>query len=466
MSRLQQHDVPNDSVLAPRFRALALGLVTLVAAAAFSRLGVSTALPAAAEELGGLGLYGWVFTAFTLANIVGLAVAGPVFDRFGILRPLAVGTASFAVGLLVSSLAPEMWVVVAGRIFQGLGAGALSVATYSAIGRGFPDEIRPKMLALNASAFTVPSLIGPVLAGLVAENFTWRWVFAVLVPLAPLAVLLVKAPLARIDQDADAHRKGDASTGAVPHTMVLARRLAGGLALAAGLGTTLAAPSLSVMWATVAVVVGLPIAYLGAQEILPAGTLLARRGLPANVVFAAMLSMAFFTADLFIPLALTSAADVSAAVAGTVVTAGIIGWTGGAYLPDRLIKRGVATRAIARLGAALVIAGLVVLGGVVLADLSILVAVGGWILAGLGAGLAFTTNSIAVLDDPAGGVGSASSQMELGNQLGVAIGTAVAGALVGTAGASTGGLTAVFAVASASALLALVVPSRFATGQE
>lgn len=131
-------DHTTDNILSPRFRAVALGLVTLVAAAAFSRLGVSTALPDAVDELGGLGLYGWVFTGFTLANIVGLAVAGPVFDRFGLVKPLAAGTASFAGGLLLSSVAPAMWVVVTGRVLQGLGAGALSVAAYSAIGRGFP----------------------------------------------------------------------------------------------------------------------------------------------------------------------------------------------------------------------------------------------------------------------------------------------------------------------------------------
>lgn len=75
----QQHTAPTtEGVLSSRFRALTLGVLTLVAAAAFSLLGVSTALPAAADELGGLALYGWVYTAFTLANVVGLAIAGPV----------------------------------------------------------------------------------------------------------------------------------------------------------------------------------------------------------------------------------------------------------------------------------------------------------------------------------------------------------------------------------------------------
>lgn len=85
----------------------------------------------------------------------------------------------------------------------------------------------------------------------------------------------------------------------------------------------------------------------------------------------------------------------------------------------------------------------------------------GWILAGLGAGMGFTTNSIAVLDDAAGGVERASSQMELGNHAGIAVGTGLAGALVGAAGATAAGLTAVFTVAAAGALLALVIPGRF-----
>ena len=399
-------------MLSPRFRALAIGLVTLVAAAAFSRLGVSTALPAAAEELGGLALYGWVFTAFTLANIVGLAVAGPVFDRFGIVRPLAVGTVSFAGGLLISSLAPTMSVIVLGRVFQGLGAGALSVAAYSAIGKGFPDQIRPKMLALNASAFTIPSLVGPVLAGLIGETLTWRWVFGILVPLAPLAAFLVRRPLGRIDRQAT--RTTEPGVAPSENRRTLLRGLGWGLVLSVGLGAVLIAPNLPVQWALVALVVGLPFAYLGVRRVLPAGTLTARRGLPANVVFAAALSMAFFTADLFIPLALTSVRGISATLA------------------------------------------------VILTTVPVPVAAVGWIIAGLGAGLGFTINSIAVLDDAAGTVGRASSQMELGNQAGIAIGTGLAGALVATMGATAAGLSGVLVVAGAGVVLALLASTRFA----
>lgn len=460
MATMQRESSTTEGVLSPRFRALAVGLVTLVAAAAFSRLGVSTALPAAAEELGGLALYGWVFTAFTLANIVGLAIAGPVFDRFGIVRPLAVGTASFAGGLLISSLAPTMSVIVLGRVFQGLGSGALSVAAYSAIGKGFPDDIRPRMLALNASAFTIPSLVGPVLAGLIAENLTWRWVFGILLPLAPLAAFLARRPLGRIDRQAT--QTDQPSHAAAKSRRTLLWGLGGGLALSIGLGAVLITPNLPVQWALLALALGLPFAYLGIRRVLPAGTLTARRGLPANVVFAAALSMAFFTADLFIPLALTSVRGISATLAGTVLTAGIIGWTTGAYIPDRLLKSGMTKGTLARLGALLVIAGLAVITAVVLTTTPVLIAAAGWIIAGLGAGIGFTTNSIAVLDDAAGTVGRASSQMELGNQAGIAIGTGLAGALVGAVGATAAGVSGALTVAGGGAALALLASTKFA----
>ncbi len=73
-----------------------------------------------------------------------------------------------------------------------------------------------------------------------------------------------------------------------------------------------------------------------------------------------------------------------------------------------------------------------------------------------------TINSIAVLDDAAGTVGRASSQMELGNQAGIAIGTGLAGALVATMGATAAGLSGVLVVAGAGVVLALLAPTRFA----
>src|SRR6185503_5653906 len=105
----------NDGAWAPERRLLTVALIGLVTAAAFEGMAVPTVLPAMADELGDLQLYGWAFSAFWLTNIVGITLAGADADRRGPARALAIGTVLFSAGMLVSGLAPTMPVVVLGR---------------------------------------------------------------------------------------------------------------------------------------------------------------------------------------------------------------------------------------------------------------------------------------------------------------------------------------------------------------
>ena len=76
-----------DSVFARRYRALSVGVLMSVTIVAFQALGIGTAMPAIARDLGGLGLYGWSFSAFMLASIVGTVAAGRAADATGPARP-------------------------------------------------------------------------------------------------------------------------------------------------------------------------------------------------------------------------------------------------------------------------------------------------------------------------------------------------------------------------------------------
>src|SRR4051812_49809738 len=87
-----------DSVFAPRYRALSVGVLMSVTIVAFQALGIGTAMPAIARDLGGLGLYGWSFSAFMLASIVGTVAAGPAADATGPARPYIPAGAIFAAG--------------------------------------------------------------------------------------------------------------------------------------------------------------------------------------------------------------------------------------------------------------------------------------------------------------------------------------------------------------------------------
>ena len=124
---------------APR-RALTAGLVLTITFIASEALAVVTVMPLVARDLGGLDLYGWVFSAFMLGSVVGIVVAGREADRRGPGGPYVAGLALFAAGLLVAGLAPAMPVLVAGRALQGLGAGAVPAVAYVSIGRSLPER--------------------------------------------------------------------------------------------------------------------------------------------------------------------------------------------------------------------------------------------------------------------------------------------------------------------------------------
>ena len=189
---------PPTGIWEPRHRRLSAGLTLVVAATAFEALAVATVLPATVADLGGIELYGWTFSAFMLANLVGITVGGDAADRRGLGAPFVAGVSFFVIGLVVSGCAPSMRVIVGGRTLQGFGAGLLSSVAYAAIARGYAAEAQPKMLATLASAWVVPGLIGPALAGTIADHVGWRWVFLALVPLPPLAGSLALPALRRL----------------------------------------------------------------------------------------------------------------------------------------------------------------------------------------------------------------------------------------------------------------------------
>lgn len=444
-----------NGLLSGRSRGLVVGLVVLVATAAFSRLGVSTALPSATAELGGQALYGAVLSTFTVANIFGLCLAGPTFDRFGVVRPLSIGVALFAVGLLVATVAPVMPVLISGRALQGVGAGALAVASYTAIARGIPAEQRPAMLAVNASAFTVPSMVGPVLAGALADTTSWRVVFALLIPLAPLALLIARVPLLRIDSER-APAPTDTSRSALPWTTVI-----GCAVFAAGVVVVQITPGVGGAASWIVLAIGLAGALFGLSRLLPAGTLRMRRGLPANMIFAVALSLAFFTTDLYLPLALTDLRGASASVAGLALTAGVVGWTGGAYIPAVTRRVGLTRRALGMLGATLVMVGIAGIVLTILLELPFPLVIVSWVIAGCGAGIGFTSNAAAVLDRAGGEPGAASSQMEIGNQAGIAIGTGVGGVAIAAGGIGSSTVTQTLLLAAAGGVIAVVAAFRF-----
>ena len=184
-----------DSLWRPDRRALTLGLVLTITLVGFESLAISMVMPIVERELGGLELYGWVFSAFFLGSLIGIVVVGGAIDRGGLAVPFGIGLGLFAIGLLAGGLSPSMPILVAARFLQGLGAGTIQPIAYVAIGRTLPDALRPRMFATLSTAWVLPGVIGPAIAGSVGETFGWRYVFLGLLPLIALAGVLTLGAL-------------------------------------------------------------------------------------------------------------------------------------------------------------------------------------------------------------------------------------------------------------------------------
>jgi MFS family permease len=443
-------------VWAPERRRLTAGLVLTVTLVAFESLAVSTVMPVVADDLGGVELYGWVFSGFFLGTMVGAVLAGRAADRRGTAAPFVAGLGLFAVGLAIGGAAPTMTVLVAARVVQGLGAGAIPAIAYTSVGRGYPPALRPRVFAVFSTAWVVPGLIGPATATAIEQALSWRAVFLAILPLVAVAGVMTLPALARTADRPEG--EPDPAPDTRPRDAVI-------LALGAGLvvgGLAAGAPFLT----AVLVLAGFPIAAWAFLRLVPPGTARAAPGLPAAIAVRGVLTFAFFGTDAFVPLAVTDGRGDPSWVAGLALTAAVIGWTTAAWIQQHRIHHDGPRRLVA-VGCALVAAGA---GGALLLlhGAPLLVAIPLWSIAGFGTGLAYAPLSVTVLGTATpGSEGKATSSLQLTDVLGVALGTGASGALVALGEARdwpvTTSLTAAFALTGAVAVAGSVLARRLPT---
>jgi MFS family permease len=433
-----------------------IGTCALVFLAAFESLAVTTIMPVVSRELAGANLYALAFAGPLATGVIGMVAAGNWSDRRGPTAPLYASVALFVVGLLIAGNAASMPLLVAGRLVQGLGGGALTVALYVLIARIYPGLLHPKIFAAFSAAWVVPSLVGPFAAGIVAQVLSWHWVFLGVVGLVVPALAMIVPVLRKMEGL-------EAPADQLLTPWALDRLTWATLAALAVLGLNLsrevrlpgfnAAPALLAVAAVV-------IALVAVRPLVPPGTLAARRGLPSVILVRGLASAGFFGAEVYLPYLLVEQYAFSPTFAGLTLTGGALAWAGAAAAQGRLGTR-LPHRGAVRIGS------LMVLGAVLLALATTAlhwppaVAIAGWIFAGGGMGLLYPRLSVMTLAlSTKENEGFNSSAMSISDSLGGALALATTGIVFAAFKTTTESFAGVFALAAVVAAAGAAIAPR------
>jgi MFS family permease len=381
-------------------------------------------------------------------------VAGLLIDRRGLLVPFTLGLALFALGLVIAGSAGSMPMLILGRLIQGFGGGAIPPIAYVAIGRSLPERLRPQMFAMLSTAWILPGLLGPGIAGFVADTLSWRLIFFGLLP-----VLLVSGSLAYRGL---ASLRPGAVEGGTGASVV---RVRNGVLM--GIGVLLATTGLQADSAALVVGLGIPGVLLAAWafvRLAPPGTLRAAPGFPTAVLLRGVVTFAFFSVDAYVPLLLVEVRGWSATQAGIAVTAATLSWTAGSWTQARLSSR-YAHEAFVRVGFPVIALGTVGLGLILLPQVPAWVAIPIFAVAGFGMGLTYAQFALIVLRDVAQrDQGEVTAGLTLSDSLGAALGITLAGAFIAV-GVRSGagpapGLAIAIVMGTAAAVAGWVLSAR------
>ena len=368
-------------VFAGRRGRLTAGLLLLEALVAVQYLVIATIMPKVRIDLGMTQLYGLAFTSWSLSTLASIPIAGRSIDRFGARPVLAPVIALFGIGLAIAAAAPSMPILLVGHFVLGVGGGGLYALSLGVVAKVYPDRLRARVLALLATMWILPGLIGPPVGALIASTIGWRWAY-----IAPLPILVLGAGL--IAPALQRNTTPDEVTDPISFRWPLQ------LMVGAGLVFT----SLTVVhaWALLPIAAGLAIGIPALRHVLPPGTLRARRGAPSAALGAFLLSVGFLTMDAFLTLTLTSVRHLSLGKAGLAVTTAAVTWAAGSAWQSGRADR-IRLPLFALWGTLLVLAGELAVASTLRVSTPLIIAYVGWAIAGTGMGIAYPTFPLAVM---------------------------------------------------------------------
>ena len=383
---------------------------------------VSTAMPQIAGQLGDLHLYSWVFAAFLLTQAATTALFGKLADIYGRKPILMVGIGVFLAGSVLCGLAWSMTSMIAFRLVQGVGAGAIMPVNLTVVGDLYTAQERGKIQGWLASVWGASSLFGPLAGALIVQHASWAWIFWINVPIG----LTAAAGFSVFLHETAAHKRRSID---IPGSALFVITVAAAMLALAELGATDQATAAAA--GLVCIVGGALFAWAERRARHPMidFALWSRRPIATANIATLLSGMAVIGLTTFLPMYVQGVLNRSPLVAGFALTMMVLGWPIGATIAAKVFPR-LGLRNTLLFGAALLPSGAVAF--LMLAPgVSPVVAGVGSAVMGLGMGF-LSTSAIVIIQEHVGWAerGSATASNVLSRNLGSTLGAAAFGGVL------------------------------------
>ncbi|RKH37752.1 MDR family MFS transporter [Corallococcus sicarius] len=308
------------------FTTLALALSLFVAALELTV--VSTAMPTVVSDLGGIQSYAWVFTAYMLSSTITVPIYGKLADLYGRKPIILFGSALFLGSSIACGLSTSMNMLIAFRVLQGLGAGAMQPIALTIIGDIYTLEQRAKVQGAFSAVWGIAGLAGPLTGGLIVKYLTWHWVFFINIPIG-IASMVLLVVFFHEQMERKARVQLDFAGAALLCAGVVALLFG-----VQGTGRTLLALPLAAVLLTAFV-----FAELRAAEPIIPMSLFKIPTIAISSLAGALFTAAQFGATTYVPLYVQGVLGGSATMAGAMLTPMIVAWPLASVIGGRLMLR-------------------------------------------------------------------------------------------------------------------------------
>ncbi len=402
------------------------GVTLGVLFAALGQTVIGTALPRVAADLGGLQHYAWVFTGYMLASTVTVPIYGKLSDVYGRRPCFLLGMTLFLCGSALSGLSQDMTQLIVFRAIQGLGAGGTMPIAQAIIGDIFPPAERGKWQGLLMAVFGLAAVVGPTGGGWITDNWGWRWVFYVNMPVGIVAILTAGLVL---PAEGGRRRRQIDYLGA---TLLVAAAVSLLLALSwAGSEYPWAsAQTVGLLACALAIGAAFVIVEMRAAEPIINPMLFRTSTFTVSVVATFLGSAGMYGAIMYLPLFVQGVIGESATNAGAVLTPMMLGFVGGSAIGGQIISRTGRYRRLALAGFVVAATGMFLLSRMDAATSSWLV-VRNMMITGSGVGVGMSLFVIVVQNAfPSGRLGQVTASVQFFRSVGGTVGVALLGTVM------------------------------------